>query len=158
MVSWHRRFDTRESDYRKVDQAWSCWRVTPMATNIQLVFFRRPDGGDVLVKFLFNERESRIRLESDLAPYYRWNDVKRYFDERIAHADPPLTVPDTSKEGGSNIAATLFRLYGRSNPRSRRKGRDQKIPPSGRIRNSTSRSLCGSSSSKRYHSSAGVSK
>ena len=76
--------DTRESDYRKVDQAWSCWRVTPMATNIQLVFFRRPDGGDVLVKFLFNERESRIRLESDLAPYYRWNDVKRYFDERIA--------------------------------------------------------------------------
>ena len=76
--------DTRESDYRKVDQAWSCWRVTPMATNIQLVFFRRPDGGDVLVKFLFNERESRIRLESDLAPYYRWDDVKRYFDERIA--------------------------------------------------------------------------
>ena len=76
--------DTRESDYRKVDQAWSCWRVTPMATNIQLVFFRRPDGGDVLVKFLFNERESRIRLESDLAPYYRWNAVKRYFDERIA--------------------------------------------------------------------------
>ena len=67
--------DTRESDYRKVDQAWSCWRVTPMATNIQLVFFRRPDGGDVLVKF---------HLESDLAPYYRWNDVKRYFDERIA--------------------------------------------------------------------------
>ena len=58
--------------------------VTPMATNIQLVFFRRPDGGDVLVKFLFNERESRIRLESDLAPYYRWNDVKRYFDKRIA--------------------------------------------------------------------------
>ena len=76
--------DTRDSDYRKVDQAWSCWRVTPMATNIQLVFFRRPDGGDVLVKFLFNERESRIRLESDLAPYYRWDDVKRYFDERIA--------------------------------------------------------------------------
>lgn len=35
-----------------------------MATNIQLVFFRRPDGGDVLVKFLFNERESRIRLEA----------------------------------------------------------------------------------------------
>lgn len=130
-----------------------------MATNIQLVFFRRPDGGDVLVKFLFNERESRIRLESDLAPYYRWNDVKRYFDERIATQTRRLTRPRTHrKEGGSNIAATLFRLYGRSNPRSRRKGRDQKIPPSGRIRNSTSRSLCGSSSSKRYHSSAGVSK
>ena len=48
------------------------------------VSFHYPDGGDVLVKFLFNERESRIRLESDLAPYYRWNDVKRYFDERIA--------------------------------------------------------------------------
>lgn len=105
--------DTRESDYRKVDQAWSCWRVTPMATNIQLVFFRRPDGGDVLVKFLFNERESRIRLESDLAPYYRWNDVKRYFDERIATQTRRLTRPRTHrKEGGSNIAATLFRLYG----------------------------------------------
>jgi len=81
--------DTRESDFRKVDEAWSCWRVTPMATNIQLIFYRQPAGGDVLVKFLFNERESRIRLESDLAPYYRWDDVKRYFDERIATQTRP---------------------------------------------------------------------
>ena len=76
--------DVVESDPEKIAQAWPLYRITPMAANIQLVFFRRPDGGDVLVKFLFNERESRIRLESDLAPYYRWDDVKRYFDERIA--------------------------------------------------------------------------
>ena len=76
--------DNTVSGFDATDAAWSCWRVTPMATNVQLVFFRRPGGSEVLVKFLFNERESRIRLESELAPYYRWDDVKRYFDERIA--------------------------------------------------------------------------
>ena len=76
--------DNRVDGFDEADAAWSCWRVTPMATNIQLIFYRRPGGGETLVKFLFNERESRIPLESDLAPYYRWNDVKKYFDERIA--------------------------------------------------------------------------
>ena len=76
--------DARESDFEKVDAVWSCWRVSPMATNIQWIFYRRPGSDEVLVKFLFNERESRIRLDSDLAPYYRWDDVKRYFEERIA--------------------------------------------------------------------------
>ena len=81
--------DNRESDFHKVDEAWSCWRVTPMATNVQWIFFRRPGSDEVLVKFLFNERESRIRLESDLAPYYRWNDVKNYFEQRIATQTRP---------------------------------------------------------------------
>ena len=74
----------RVSDFEKADAAWSCWRVSPMATNIQWVFYRRPGGGEVLVKFLFNEREVRIGLESDLEPYYRWTDVKNYFEKRIS--------------------------------------------------------------------------
>lgn len=82
--------DGRESDYRKVDAVWSCWRVTPMATNIQWIFYRRPGSDDILVKFLFNEREVLLHLESDLAPYYRWEDVKRYFEERVVECTKPL--------------------------------------------------------------------
>lgn len=82
--------DGRESDYRKVDAVWSCWRVTPMATNIQWIFYRRPGSDEILVKFLFNEREVRLRMESELAPYYRWEDVKRYFEERIVECTTPL--------------------------------------------------------------------
>ncbi len=82
--------DGRESDYRKVDAVWSCWRVTPMATNIQWIFYRKPGYDEILVKFLFNEREVPLHLESDLAPYYRWEDVKRYFEERIVECTKPL--------------------------------------------------------------------
>ena len=82
--------DGRESDYRKVDAVWSCWRVTPMATNIQWIFYRKPGCDEILVKFLFNEREVPLHLESDLAPYYRWEDVKRYFEERTVECTKPL--------------------------------------------------------------------
>ena len=81
--------DTRESDYRKVDQAWSCWRVTPMATNIQLVFYRKKAADDVLVKFLYNEREVRIPVASDLAPYYRWNDVRDFYRNVMENLPDP---------------------------------------------------------------------
>jgi len=81
--------DTRESDYRKVDQAWSCWRVTPLATNIQLVFYRKKAADDVLVKFLYNEREVRIPVASDLAPYYRWNDVRDFYRNVMENLPDP---------------------------------------------------------------------
>lgn len=52
------------------------WKCMTMAANIQMVFFRNA-AGDVLVKVLYNERESRIRgLEPVEGPYYSWKDVK----------------------------------------------------------------------------------
>ena len=62
-----------------VAEAWErcpLWRCMPMASNVQMVFYRK-DGADVLVKVLFNERETAIRGLSPVAgPYYRWQDLR----------------------------------------------------------------------------------
>ena len=57
-------------------------KIIPMAANIQLVFYRKEGSDDILVKFLLNENETTIPVKTDVAPYYHWTDVKRYWDER----------------------------------------------------------------------------
>ncbi len=34
---------------------------------------------DILVKFLLNENETSIPVKTVVAPYYHWQDVKRYW-------------------------------------------------------------------------------
>lgn len=71
----------RPEDFYK---GWCDWKVSPMAANIQLVFFRNPkQPGKILVKFLHNERETRIPVKTDMWPYYDWSDVKSYFRSQI---------------------------------------------------------------------------
>lgn len=51
------------------------WEI-PMASNLQMIFYRNKKG-DVLVKFLYQEKELLLRgLEPVTGPYYRWEDVK----------------------------------------------------------------------------------
>lgn len=78
-----------ESDPEKIAQTWSVYRISPMAANIQLVFYRKKGSDDVLVKFLLNEREVRIPVAGDLAPYYRWNDVRDFYGKVIAGLTDP---------------------------------------------------------------------
>jgi hypothetical protein len=48
----------------------------PMAANMQIAFYRN-GGGDVLVKVLYNERETAlVGLAPVKGPYYRWQDVR----------------------------------------------------------------------------------
>ena len=57
---------------------------SPFAGNLQLIFYKAP-GKPVLVKFLLNETERRIYdLPSFSGPYYRWDDVKDYLDNKCA--------------------------------------------------------------------------
>ena len=59
---------------------WSCYRIIPMAANIQLIFYRsHPDDQDVWVKVLYNEDEATLPLPDDHAPYYRWADFRSYY-------------------------------------------------------------------------------
>ena len=47
-----------------------------MASNLQMIFYKNKSG-DVLVKFLYQEQETKLRkLEPLTGPYYRWEDVK----------------------------------------------------------------------------------
>lgn len=73
----------RPEDFYK---GWCDWKVSPMAANIQLIFFRNPkdkNPDNVLVKILHNEREAKVPVPTDNWPFYRWADLKAYFKSRI---------------------------------------------------------------------------
>jgi len=54
------------------------WKNICMGTNLQMVFYRNRKG-DVLVKILYNERETAIRAVPPFSgPYYRWDDLRAY--------------------------------------------------------------------------------
>lgn len=66
----------READLAKVASVWSVERVSPMAANLQFIFFRNPQTGDVRVRVLHNEHDANLPLGG--GPYYSWGDLKRY--------------------------------------------------------------------------------
>lgn len=67
-------------DPEEVATRWFDYRITPMATNIQFVFYRRDENDkDVLFKVLLNEDEATLPIETDMAPYYHWSDFKSHF-------------------------------------------------------------------------------
>ena len=70
-----------------MEEAWEkcpSWKYMSMATNMQMVFFRNA-AGDVLVKILWNEKETLVRgLKPTSGPYYAWADLKAFIQSRIA--------------------------------------------------------------------------
>ena len=73
----------------ELDTYWRNYRIFPMAGNIQLVFYRPQKGksGDILVKALLNERETSMPVATDNWPYYKWQDLRRYYLDKIAAFD-----------------------------------------------------------------------
>lgn len=60
-------------------QAWCNYKVAPMAGNVQLIFFRKKDSDDVLVKFMLHENEVSIPVKTNISPFYHWKDVEAYY-------------------------------------------------------------------------------
>jgi hypothetical protein len=73
----------RKPDPENIDQVWSDFKVTPMAANLQLIFYRNGKTGDVIVKILHCEKEAKIPVPTDMAPYYHWTDMKAYYRQII---------------------------------------------------------------------------
>ena len=48
-----------------------------------MIFFRKDKSDDILVKFMLNEKEVSIPLESDVKPYYHWKDVEKFYRNKI---------------------------------------------------------------------------
>lgn len=74
-----------EENPDKVCEAWQNYYVSPMASNIQLVFFKnskKPEN-PILVKILHNEKEVHIPVKTDIFPFYRWDDVRVFFDRML---------------------------------------------------------------------------
>lgn len=61
---------------------FSDFKIAPMAGNIQLVFYKNRQG-QVIVKFMLNEQETSIPVPTAMAPFYRWSDVKRYYETQV---------------------------------------------------------------------------
>ena len=74
------------NDLELVADRWKNYEIFPMASNVQMIFYRPLDGkSDVLVKVLLNEREVSLPIaDKSKAPYYKWNDVKEYYLHKLA--------------------------------------------------------------------------
>lgn len=68
---WSERF----TSFDEVEERFRDFDV-PMASTLMFVFYRNRKG-DVLVKALLNEEEILLPVASDMAPYYRWEDVRQ---------------------------------------------------------------------------------
>lgn len=66
----------RVEELGDVASSWSVEKVSPMAANVQFVFFRNPSTGDVRVRVLHNERDARLPIGG--GPYYRWEELRKY--------------------------------------------------------------------------------
>ena len=72
------------SDPEEICEVFQDYKISPMASNIQMIFFRN-EAEDVLVKFLLNEREISIPCKTDSFPFYRWPEVRSYLLGRLTN-------------------------------------------------------------------------
>lgn len=67
--------DSQEANPYKLHEVYSNFNISPMASNVQIVFFKNKNN-DVIVKFMLNEREVAIPCHTDNFPFYRWQDAR----------------------------------------------------------------------------------
>ena len=73
----------KENDPNKIYKAWCDFKVTPMAVNLQLIFYKNEKEGEVIVKLLHNEKEVEIPVKTNIFPYYSWTDIKEYYFKKL---------------------------------------------------------------------------
>jgi hypothetical protein len=78
-------YDLNTTDLEQLEQlGWIDYHMIPMAGNLQIIFYRKNVADkDVLIKVLLNENEATLPLQTDVAPYYHWNDFRKYYLQRL---------------------------------------------------------------------------
>lgn len=71
--------DIDPEDPYEVKYCYQNWE-TCMASNIQLVFYRKSGSDDILLKCLLNGAEATLPVPTTQAPYYRWSDFRDYYN------------------------------------------------------------------------------
>ncbi len=74
---------TPAASFADAENYWRDYNI-PMACNVQWIFYRNK-AGEVLVKMMLNEEDTLFpkAVPADLAPYYRWEDVKSFYREYL---------------------------------------------------------------------------
>ena len=71
-----------ETEPERVAQAWVSYKISPMASNVQIVLYRNA-AGEVIAKVLHNERETAVpEVATDMFPFYKWDDLKTYWSKK----------------------------------------------------------------------------
>ena len=82
-------YDKHIDDWEDIDvQGWQSSDVFPMASNLQLIFYRSDiNDKDVLFKVLLNEQEAELPIMTDCAPYYHWKDFREFYLDKLDKYD-----------------------------------------------------------------------
>lgn len=91
--------DKKCNDLNEVDSFFNLNEITPMASNIQMIFYRPKKGknytaDDVLVKVLLNEKEVTLPTTAVSGPYYRWTELRKHYLNRINDARYTINEAD----------------------------------------------------------------
>lgn len=65
----------------EVSAHWDGSVISPMGANIQWILYS--NGKDYLVKMLRNEEEIAFPIDTNSYPYYKWDDVKAYYENKL---------------------------------------------------------------------------
>ena len=75
-------FNHSTADWDSIPQYYQTYRMIPMCGNLQLIFFRKKDSKDILVKPLLNEREVHLTgIKTNCFPFYHWEDIRKAWIE-----------------------------------------------------------------------------
>ena len=81
-------FGKEINDLEEVADQWRNYDIFPMGCNIQMIFYRpeneKASADNVLVKILLNEKECRLPISTDTAPYYSWAKLRQYYLDKLA--------------------------------------------------------------------------
>lgn len=81
----------------ELDTYFRSYMVIPTGCNVQLIFYRPKKGtGDILVKALLNENEVTMPVETNMYPYYKWEDVKAYYQAKLKKQPKSMPMPSSS--------------------------------------------------------------
>mgnify|MGYP004556611881 FL=1 len=83
---------------------WADYQMMPMASNLQMIFFRNRKG-DVLVKLVYNDKETTIpALKTFEGPFYRWQDLREYLVTTAAAISDEHIVKDNGGKERTGVA------------------------------------------------------
>ena len=78
-------YGLKTSDLNQLEKlGWANYRIAPFGSSVQVVYYRKDKTDEnILIKVLLNGQEARLPIETDCAPYYHWEDVKRYYLRKL---------------------------------------------------------------------------
>lgn len=87
-----------------VHSHWFDFQMIPMASNLQMIFFRNKKG-DVLVKLVYNDRETHINAVKTVGgTFHKWDDLREYLVKTAAAISDEHIVKDRSGKERTGVS------------------------------------------------------